>query len=93
MDLVKIDKRIKELNDKSSSSLSKRKDTLKNSLNSFFHYLGKIAQYLIVDLANGFLFDLKHFLVWKDDFGKTPVHKINCTFLGTKELGSCECPR
>lgn len=25
--------------------------------------------------------------------GKAPVHKINCTFLDTKEIGSCECPR
>lgn len=81
MDLVKIDKRIKELNDKSSSSsLSKRKDTLKNSLNFFLKLLRKDCT-----ISNCTPDDLKHFLVWKDGFGKTPVHKINCTFLGTKE--------
>nr|XP_034312025.1 uncharacterized protein LOC117684362 isoform X3 [Crassostrea gigas] len=58
LDLVKIDKRIRELNDKSSSSLSKRKDTLKNSLNFFLPLLRKDCT-----ISNCTPDDLKHFLV------------------------------
>lgn len=81
MDLVKIDKRIKELNDISSlSSLSKREDTLKNSLYLFLPLLRKDCR-ISNCTSKG---DFNHFLVWKYDFGKSLVNKKNCTLLGTK---------
>lgn len=53
-------------------SLSKRKDTLKISLNLFLPLLRKDCT---ISNCSPDHDDLKHFLVWKDDFGKTPVHK------------------
>ena len=77
------------MNDKSSlSSLSKRKDTLINSLSFFLSQLKNDCL-----ISNCTPDDLKRFLIWKDECGKTLVHKISCKFLGIKDFGSCGCPR
>ncbi|XP_063416264.1 uncharacterized protein LOC134697907 [Mytilus trossulus] len=36
--------------------------------------------------------DVRIFLVWKDKFGKTTVHDINCQYLGLKGMFECSCP-
>ena len=32
------------------------------------------------------------FLIWKDNFGKTKIHRDGCALFGTKKKGSCSCP-
>lgn len=36
--------------------------------------------------------DIRQFLVWKDQCGKSQVHKIDCRFLGNKGLFDFNCP-
>ena len=36
--------------------------------------------------------DIKKFLVWKDDSGKTIVHLLDCPGLGQCQHVSCSCP-
>ena len=36
---------------------------------------------------------IRNFLIWKDKFGKTPIHIVDCPFLASKEPALCECPR
>lgn len=36
--------------------------------------------------------DIRRFLVWKDQCGKSQVHKIDCRFLGNNGLFDCNCP-
>ena len=36
--------------------------------------------------------DIKKFLVWKDNSGKTVVHLSDCPGLGQRQRVSCSCP-
>lgn len=36
--------------------------------------------------------DIKMFLVWKNQHGKSQVHMMECAFLGRKGLFDCYCP-
>ena len=36
--------------------------------------------------------DIKRFLVWKDNSGKTVVHLLDCVGLGQRQRVSCSCP-
>ena len=36
--------------------------------------------------------DIKRFLVWKDNFGKTKVHSYDCQNLGKHKMENCACP-
>lgn len=36
--------------------------------------------------------DVVRFLVWKDQKGRTKVHKRECKFLGSSVKGQCDCP-
>ncbi|CAH3174858.1 unnamed protein product [Porites evermanni] len=36
--------------------------------------------------------DIKKFLVWKDNSGKTVVHLLDCPGLGQRQRVSCSCP-
>lgn len=36
--------------------------------------------------------DLRYFLVWKDDQGRTKVHTMDCQYRGCKAKCRCECP-
>jgi len=36
--------------------------------------------------------DIKKFLVWKDNSGKTVVHLLDCPGLGQRQCVSCSCP-
>lgn len=79
------------MNDKSSSSsssLSKRKDTLKNSLNLFLPLLKK-DRTISNCTSKG---DLNNFFAWKYDSSRSLVNKKNCTFWVLR-IKSCECPR
>ena len=33
------------------------------------------------------------FLIWKDSFGKTRIHRNNCYLFGSKRSGECSCPK
>ena len=89
MDLLQIEERLKELDDKfESSTISKRKNALLQSLEFFLSQLSRKC-----DISNCTPVDLKRFLIWKDNCGKTKVHGISCKYLGTKEGENCDCPR
>ena len=45
------------------------------------------------DLLSATPDDLINFLIWKDKFGKTVVHKDGCPNFGYKKRSSCLCPR
>ena len=33
------------------------------------------------------------FLIWKDNFEKTEIHRDECYLLGNKRKGDCSCPK
>lgn len=37
--------------------------------------------------------DLVSFLIWKDSFGKTKIHRDECYLFGNKRKGDCSCPK
>ena len=43
-------------------------------------------------LSSASPFDIKKFLVWKDNSGKTVVHLLACPDLGQRQRDSCSCP-
>ena len=71
-----------------SSRVSKKKDSLQNV---FEQSLNQSDKNMLCCTPN----DVRQFLVWKDTFGKTIVHNINCKHLGThgEFKIDCRCPR
>ena len=37
--------------------------------------------------------DIVSFLIWKDNFGRTKIHREGCQFFCTKVKSACSCPR
>ena len=37
--------------------------------------------------------DVVSFLIWKDSFGKTRIHRDECRLFGSKREGDCTCPK
>ena len=36
--------------------------------------------------------DIRRFLIWKDNQGKTKVHQADCQFVGDNGTTACPCP-
>ena len=43
-------------------------------------------------LTNALPGDIRRFLVWKDSFGKSTVHSVDCPFIGEHGTQNCNCP-
>ncbi|XP_065932254.1 uncharacterized protein [Magallana gigas] len=87
VDVQVLDERLKDLDARRSSSLdSKRQDCLKREITEF------LVRMSGRELTSCTPDDIRRFLVWKDQCGKSQVHKIDCRFLGNKGLFDCNCP-
>ena len=83
-----IEKRLDELDERRLlSSGYKKKNSL---LQTFVAFLGESG---CPTLSACNPQKVRQFLVWKDSFGKTIVHNIQCKFLGKKGEIPCACPR
>lgn len=75
VDFQVLDERLKELDARKSSLLdSKREDCLKREITEF---LVRMSGREITCCTPH---DIRRFLVWKDQCGKSQVHKIDCRF-------------
>ncbi|XP_056015651.1 uncharacterized protein LOC125660664 [Ostrea edulis] len=87
VDVQVLDDRLKELDARRSSSLdSKREECLRREITEF------IARVSGQGIASCTADDIRRFLVWKDQSGKSQVHMIECHFLGNKGVFECSCP-
>ena len=88
MDEATISSRITQLDAiVSSTKYSKTKSALQVQLERFLASLNPRKS-----LSSALPADIRKFLIWKDDFGKTKVHTDNCTFMGSFGSDSCQCP-
>jgi hypothetical protein len=86
--LLGIDERLKQLSLFSqATSYSKQKDFLQKELEKFLDALPGSPS-----LSNVTPKDICRFLVYKDQNGKTQVHKNGCVYLGQKSVHECGCP-
>ena len=87
-DIQTIDKRIYDVQSaKISSKYGRQKSQLEAELQTF---LGKLnTPKTPFSCAPRYLV---RFLVWKDQKGRTKVHKHDCKFLGSSVKGQCDCP-
>ena len=86
--LMGIDERLKQLSLFSqATSYSKQKDSLQKELEKFLDALPGSPS-----LSNVTPKDICRFLVYKDQNGKTQVHKNGCVYLGQKRVHECGCP-
>ena len=84
-----INERKRELNQRvRSTPYSRQKSSLENELSAFLRKSTPSK-----DIITATPDDVIHFLIWKDSFGKTIVHKDNCPHFGDKKKSSCSCPR
>lgn len=88
VDLETLDFRLRELLDYDhATKYSKQKDSLQRELESFLAALpGSIT------LATVTPRDVCRFLVFKDTYGKTQIHRNSCQFLGQRGQHPCGCP-
>jgi hypothetical protein len=70
-----------------ATSYSKLKDSLQKELEKFLDALPGLPS-----LSNVTPKDICRFLVYKDQNGKTQVHKNGCVYLGQKSVHECGCP-
>ena len=87
-DIQTIDKRIYDVQSaRISSKYGRQKSQLEAELQTF---LGKLnTPKTPFSCAPKYLV---RFLVWKDQKGRTEVHKRDCKFLGSSVKGQCDCP-
>ncbi len=87
-DLSAIDRRIRSLQDISSSSeYYKQKQSLKSELERFLYALpGRKS------LLNATPWDVCRFLAYKDSNGRIRVHTYGCPSFGQKGSSDCHCP-
>jgi len=45
------------------------------------------------DIVSASPSDIVNFLIWKDNFGKTMVHRNGCRYFGKKTRSVCHCPK
>ncbi|CAH1232991.1 Hypp551 [Branchiostoma lanceolatum] len=89
VDEEKIQKRLEDIHQLSTSiKYGKKKAALENELKNF---LGNRKH--PKDLATASPKDVCAFLVWKDEGGKTVVHKNGCKNFGKKWKSECGCPQ
>ena len=86
--LQAIDERLHQLSLFSeATSYSKQKDSLQKELERFLGSLPGCPTLMSVIPR-----DICRFLVFKDQNGRTQVHKNGCSFLGQRGLHQCDCP-
>jgi len=70
-----------------ATNYSKQKDSLKKELESFLTALpGSVTSSTVTPR------DICRFLIYKDKFGKTQVHRNGCEYIGQKGKHECGCP-
>ena len=89
IDLSHIERRKRELRDRQASiAYTKQKSSLEKELTTFLCSLAPKR-----DIASAIPDDIVSFLIWKDSFGKTRIHRDNCYLFGSKRSGECSCPK
>lgn len=85
---LSIDGRIQELANRiTDSKANKRQTRLYDNFTGFLSMIpGKVT------LESCTPEDIIKYLIWKDKFGKTQVHSVNCKYLGKPDLADCLCP-
>ena len=88
VDLKKLDNRLRKLFDYDhATKYSKQKDSLQRELESFLAALPGSITFATVTPH-----DVCQFLVFKDMYGKTQIHRNSCQFLGQRGQHRCGCP-
>lgn len=88
LDLQFIDERINNLKKtRLSTSYGKQKSHLESEVAQFLSALDPPKT-----LLSCVPIDIVRFLVWKDQKGRTKVHASECSFIGSKDRGFCNCP-
>ena len=77
-----IERRKTELRD------TRRKSSLEKELTGFLSRLTPRR-----DISCAIPEDVVSFLIWKDSFGKTRIHRDECRLFGSKREGDCTCPK
>ncbi|KXJ05706.1 hypothetical protein AC249_AIPGENE24378, partial [Exaiptasia diaphana] len=81
VDIAKIEARKEELREKGSiSAYAKQKSGLEKELRDFLASLSPAK-----DMVSASPSDVVSFLIWKDNFGKTVIHRDECHLLGEKK--------
>ena len=73
---------------RSSSRYAKQKSALESELCGFLSSLSCPKT-----LNSALPKDVVAFLIWKDQGGRTVVHKPTCPFIGNRKAGGCACPK
>lgn len=88
VDFVAIDDRLREVDQKlQSTKYSTKCSSLAKTFTTFLASCPNSP-----DVYNATPEDVRRFLVWKDSFGKTQVHSIECRFVGAYGIQECSCP-
>jgi len=88
IDFEQIDTRIKDLDSaRDSKAYQRQKSHLEAEFSDFL-----ASSQLQKTLFSATPKDIVRFLIWKDDKGKTKVHKDSCQFLGLQRKQACKCP-
>ncbi len=89
LDTTQFDYRLREIDRKARAGMYERKkEALVTELELFLSRIPGGG-----DLRSTNAQNLRRFLVYKDNKGKTQAHENECSFLGTNGLKSCGCPR
>ena len=84
-----IERRKKELRDgHASTPYTRQKSSLEKELTGFLSRLTPRR-----DISWAIPEDVVGFLIWKDSFGKTRIHRDECRLFGSKKEGDCTCPK
>ena len=84
-----IERRKKELRDRHASTpYARQKSSLEKELTGFLSRLTPRR-----DISCAIPEDVVSFLIWKDRFGKTIIHRDECRLFGSKREGDCTCPK
>lgn len=89
LELMKINERLNFLDNRITDSKTFKK---KHSLyTSFVNFLKKLPG--DITLSSCSPNDVRKYLVWKDQSGKTIVHTLMCPYLGSNDKVECGCPK
>ena len=84
-----ITARIAELaKNRRDTPYAKQKSALEEELSVFLSNLTPVK-----DFPSCSPLEIVKFLIWKDQAGRTQIHKDQCPFFGRKGLKECACPR
>ena len=89
VDFNLIERRKKELRDRHASTpYTRQKSSLEKELTGFLSRLTPKR-----DISCAIPEDVVSFLIWKDSFGKTRIHRDECRLFGSKRGGDYTCPK